>query len=238
MFVALKYQFEIAVDCPKISKHCNVGDQVTIAVLLPHKPGPRTDKSIDSWIRIARGLGMRVLFFGPHDENLPSVSITAPDEITFTFKALDWLKYRYGSSSGWFFIAQERTFIHPYYMLKDVICIHDSNEAWYIGERGSTPSSGYESFAASGPGYLLSAPALEILVNAWNDRKCTPTVAEDVTIGKCMKKLGVPVSSNNGFISKYEHHYLKPLPRFYSLPVQNTEEMDEIIDRFFTPCNF
>jgi len=238
MGYALKYQAEEPVNCPKKNEIACNPEKVTIAVLVPKFAGHPTKQAEKSWIRIARNLGMRVVFFGPDDPDLPSVAISADDDITFTYKVLKWLNYRYGATSNWFIIAQERSFIHPYYLMKDIICPRDPTQNWYIGDRGLTPQSAFIPFAASGPGFVLSAPALDKLLTVWNLGKCPPFVAPDVTIGRCLKALGIDVFGSASFIPKYEHHYLKPLLRFVSVNVMDTTEMDELTDRFFTTCNY
>jgi len=239
MFFALKYQVDKPVLCPlkQAVAPCHP-ESVTIAVIIPKHTGVRTTKAIETWIKVARNLGMRVIFFGPDIPDLPSISINSHDEIDITYKALDWLNYRYGGSPGWFFIVKETTFVHPYYLMTEVLCYKDPSYTYYVGERGNTPWSEYKPFAASGPGFLLSTPTLNTLVANWRNHRCTNTVAADVSIADCLRKQGITVEANGLFMPKIEHHYFKPLMRLISSPTLDMEQMDFLIDRFFTSCGY
>jgi len=151
---------------------------------------------------------------------------------------LDWLDYRYGETPGWFFIVKETTFVHPYYLMTEVLCKRNPSYYYYVGERGLTPYSEYKTFAASGPGFLISTPTLNTLVSTWKNHQCTNEVAADVSIADCLRQQGITVEANGLFMPKFEHHYFKPLLRLISTSILDNEQVDFLSDRFFTTCGY
>jgi hypothetical protein len=240
MFYALRFQAESPVSCPRKSEiaYCHP-ESVTVGVLSPHgsKHKPHIQTALNSWIRVARDLGMRVVFFGNDDPDLPSISIDSSNDIDFMMKSLQWLKYRYGSSSRWFVLLRDHTFLHPYYLMTELICTKDPDAAWYIGHRGSVPDSA-ALFASSSSGFVLSSSSLSALVSYWTEKKCSPIIADDVTIGNCMYDIGVGLTPNPQFMKNYEHHYLKPLVRFVTCHSSSAKEVENLNERFFSQCNF
>lgn len=54
----------------------------------------------------------------------------------------------------------DKTFVHPHYLIREILCGYNKLGSTYVGREGSSLSTGPFSFASVGAGYLLSSKAL------------------------------------------------------------------------------
>ena len=94
----------------------------------------------------------------------------------------------YRMQFDWFFIGGDDLFVFPQ-NLKDLLGRYNSSEPHYLGKRWH--SEGRIGFNNGGPGYALSRPALECLVEHLSDTRCLPegkSFQEDVLTAVCLAR--------------------------------------------------
>jgi len=197
-------------------------------------------KQAHVWVPVARGLGMKVIFFGKsRNPDLPVVDISGNTPTEQSIYIWKWLHYHYSSSSSWFMKVYDDTFVHPYFLMKNMLCHHDPGMDWYIGEKGSSFHVKHMNFAGGSAGYILSLSSLQSMLHAWDDGTCRETVAEDVSVAKCMQySLNIPLTSHSQFIPQFTHHYFRPWSEFITYGKAEGSVSRLIEERSLSHCNY
>jgi len=241
MYIALRYQINYPMDCVSLSEIsvCSP-NSVVIAVVTTDPSYKQAHVAASTWVPIARGLGMKVVFFGKYrNPDLPVVDISGNTPTEQSINIWKWLNYHYSSSNSWFMKVYDDTFVHPYFLMKNVLCHYDSRIDWYIGEKGSSFHVRSMSFAGGSAGYVLSLSSLQSLIQAWEDGTCRETVAEDVSVAKCMQyHLNIPLTSHAQFIPKFAHNYFRPWSEFITYGKAEGSVARIIEERSLRHCNY
>jgi len=182
---------------------------------------------------------LRSSFFGEtYDPSLPAVALYQLDRIDYTMGVWKWLHDHFGDTKSWFMKVHDDTFVHPAFLMWNILCLKDPSEDWYIGERGSSFHVRDISFAGGGAGYILSKSTLDMLLFMWENGICPATIAEDVTVAKCMKQANIPHTSHPQFHPEFDHSNFQPWTEFVTYHHVTEKAMVEISQHSFGHCSY
>jgi len=253
-FYALQYRAAIplaCVDSPEQLLKCYPSDIVIAIMSGDSHYSTRAKTCNNTWVQHARNLGITVLFFGESpNPSLPAIGLATDGEdiqtwqgvagygnFKRTFRMWEWVHENFKHSKRWFMKVDDDTFIHPYFLVNEIICRKDPFIPQYIGEGGPPAIFSHgRRFHSGGAGYLLSLESLELLLQARDEDACPDFYAEDVTVGRCMDEKQIPLTSSTLFHSEYPHGYFTPQDEFVSYHHVNPTDMLDLSTKSFGHC--
>jgi len=241
MFVALRTQADEPMPCiqPGDIYPCSPAG-VIIAVLTTDPEYKQAHMVFRTWGKVASDLGMAVIFFGEkEDPNLPVVVIKPGTAIAKSHAIWKWLHYHQYTTGMWYMKVYDTTFVHPFFLMKNMLCGKNPDENWYIGERGSSFHTKNIFFAGGNAGYILTSSSLTALLQAWETGACPETVAEDVTVAMCMQNyLQIPLTGFEQFIPQFSHSYFRPWSEFITYGHVSGSLTKQIAEHAFDHCQY
>lgn len=125
-----------------------------------------------------------------------------------TVRALLYVHRHHGAHADWFLKADDDTFV-VLDNLRWLLAAHPPQSPLYLGKRFRPFTR--QGYMSGGAGYVLSRGALERVVAAFTGGTCGHSgPEEDVALGQCLERLGVPVGDSRDTWGRETFHPFPP----------------------------
>lgn len=125
-----------------------------------------------------------------------------------TIRAFQYIHQNYLNQAEWFLKADDDVFV-VVENLRFILSKLNTEEPWYLGRRFSPFLK--QGYMSGGAGYVLSREALRRFFKCFETGACTNfSTDEDVTMGKCMEKVGVQPGDTRDVFGRQTFHAFPP----------------------------
>uniref|UniRef100_H3APM5 N-acetylgalactosaminide beta-1,3-galactosyltransferase n=1 Tax=Latimeria chalumnae TaxID=7897 RepID=H3APM5_LATCH len=171
-----------------------------IKVLCWIMTAPQNLQKRAQYVKITWGKRCNVLLFmsSETNHNFPTIGLNTSEGRTQlylkTMKAFQYAHDHYIDKADWFLKTDDDTYV-ILENLRLLLAKYNPDEPLYMGKRFKVHVK--QGYMSGGAGYILSREALKQYVKGLKSKICSHTTSvEDLAIGHCMEKLGIPAGDS------------------------------------------